>query len=63
VHIVKTAPNNPLRLKAAERVRHALNMNRVGTLIELLDNQQRAAVRWDDGSSSEADINHLRRVT
>lgn len=62
MHIVKTPPNNPQRFKALERVCHVLNSSRVGTIRELLDNQQRAAVSWDDNSASTVELVNLRRA-
>jgi hypothetical protein len=63
VHIVQTPPNNPQRFKVGERVRHVLKPSRVGTITELLDNQQRAAVAWDDNPAFEVSIAHLQRAT
>ena len=66
LRLVATEPNNPMRLTASERVRHvyAVYADRVGTIKCLLDNQQRAAVLWDDAlSACEVDVVHLRRVT
>lgn len=56
-------PNNPANLKPGDRVKHAYNEKRVGRIVEMLDRQQYAAVRWDEGGSAwQVAVELLERV-